>query len=139
MGGRCGRRPGEGWSADLGGPEALTLTKVNELIAASLSVRIKGENKIPLGMLRTMSTLMKPFNQVLARQMQLSAVLDTQPQVVDSSAVWARYGQPLSLSAWLERNRPGVTEGVWCAPLSARSSSAGPGSVIVVSGLAPSE
>ncbi|WP_165823137.1 SDR family oxidoreductase [Micromonospora globispora] len=105
-------RPGEGWSADLGGPESLTLTEVNELIAASLRTRIKGENKMPLGMLRTMSTLTKPFNQVLARQMQMGAVLDTQPQVVDSSAVWARYGQPLSLSAWLERNRPAVTENV---------------------------
>ncbi|GGN96803.1 nucleotide-diphosphate-sugar epimerase [Streptomyces albiflavescens] len=105
-------RPGEGWSADLGGPEALTLTQVNELIAASLSTRIKGENKMPLGMLRAMSTLMKPFNQALARQMQMGVLLDTQPQLVDSSAVWARYGQPLSLSAWLERNRPGVAEGV---------------------------
>ncbi|MDW6060002.1 NAD(P)H-binding protein [Streptomyces sp. FXJ1.4098] len=104
-------RPGEGWSADLGGPEALTLTQVNELIAASLSTRIRSENKMPLGMLRTMSMLMKPFNQVLARQMQMGVVLDTQPQVVDSSAVWARYGRPLSLSAWLERNRPGVKEG----------------------------
>lgn len=105
-------RPGEGWAADLGGPEALTLTKVNELITASLSTRIKGENKMPLGMLRTMSTLMKPFNQALARQMQMGVLLDTQPQLVDSSAVWARYGRPLSLSAWLERNRPGVAEGV---------------------------
>ncbi|MGY4740100.1 SDR family oxidoreductase [Streptomyces sp. ATMOS53] len=105
-------RPGEGWSADLGGPEALTLTQVNELIAASLRTRIKAENKMPLGMLRVMSTLMKPFNQALARQMQMGVLLDTQPQLVDSSAVWARYGRPLSLSAWLERNRPGVAEGV---------------------------
>lgn len=105
-------RPGEGVSADLGGPEALTLTQVNELIAAALSTRIKGENKMPLGMLRAVSTLMKPFNQALARQMQMGVLLDTQPQLVDSSAVWAQYGQPLSLSAWLERNRPGVAEGV---------------------------
>jgi len=105
-------RPGEDWSADLGGPEALTLTDVNELIAASLGTPVKGENKMPVGMLRTMSTLMKPFNQLLAREMQMGVVLDTQPQVVDSRAVWARYGQPLSLSAWLEHNRPGVTEGV---------------------------
>ena len=105
-------RPGEGWSADLGGPEALPLTKVNELIAASLGVQIKGESKMPVGMLQTMSTLTKPFNQVLARQMLMGAALDTQPQVVDSSAVWARYGEPLSLSAWLEINRPSVREGV---------------------------
>jgi uncharacterized protein YbjT (DUF2867 family) len=105
-------RPGAGWSADLGGPESLTLTEVNELIAASLRTRIKGENKMPLGMLRTLSTLTKPFNQVLARQMQMGAVLDTQPQVVDSSAVWAQYGQPLSLSAWLERNRSAIRENI---------------------------
>ncbi len=105
-------RPGEGWSADLGGPEALTLSKVNELIAASLDTRVKSENKMPLGLLRTTSTLMKPFSPVLARQMQMGAMLDTQQQVVDSSGIWAQYGQPLSLAAWLERNRPGVTEGV---------------------------
>ncbi|MER5432410.1 NAD(P)H-binding protein [Streptomyces sp. NPDC002588] len=105
-------RPGEGWSADLGGPEALTLTQVNELIAVSLSTRIKGENKMPLGMLRAMSTLLKPFNQALARQMQMGVLLDTQPQLVDSSAVWARYGQPLSPSAWLERNPPGIAGAV---------------------------
>jgi hypothetical protein len=105
-------RPGEGWSADLGGPEALTLTQVNELIVASLGARLKGENKMPLGMLRTMSTLMKPFNPVLARQMHMGAVLDTHPQVVDSSAVWAQYGRPLSLSAWLGHNLPRVSDGV---------------------------
>lgn len=103
---------GEGFSADLGGPEALTLAQVNELVAASMGTQVKGENKMPVGMLRPMSALMKPFNPVLARQMQMGVVLDTQPQVVDSGAVWARYGQPVSLSAWLQRHRPGVTEGV---------------------------
>ena len=76
-------RPGEDWSADLGGPKSLTLAEVNELIADSLGTRIKGENKMPVTMLRTMSTLVKPFNQVLARQMQMAVVLDTQPQVVE--------------------------------------------------------
>ncbi|MBT2235644.1 SDR family oxidoreductase [Nonomuraea sp. NEAU-A123] len=104
--------PGEGWSADLGGPEALPLTKVNELIAASLGLRINGQNKMPVGMLRVMSPLTRPFNEVLARQMQMGALLDTQPQIVDSSAVWARFGEPLSLSAWLEVNRPRDREGV---------------------------
>ncbi|MEV6159728.1 NAD(P)H-binding protein [Nonomuraea sp. NPDC052129] len=95
-------RPGEGWSADLGGPEALPLTKVNELIAASLGLRIKGENKMSAGMLRMMSPLTRPFNEVLARRMQMGALLDAQPQIVDSSAAWARFGEPLSLSAWLK-------------------------------------
>ncbi|MEU7859170.1 NAD(P)H-binding protein [Nonomuraea sp. NPDC049141] len=104
-------RPGEGWSADLGGPEALSLTKVNELIATSLGLRINGENKMPVGMLRAMSPLTGPFNEVLARRMQMGALLDTQPQIVDSSAVWARFGEPLSLSAWLKINRPSGREG----------------------------
>jgi NADH dehydrogenase len=98
-------RPGEGWSADLGGPEALPLTKVNRLIAASLGLRIKGESRMPVGMLRLMSPLTRPFDEVLARRMQMGALLDTQPQIVDSGAVWARYGEPLSLSAWLKINR----------------------------------
>ncbi|GAA4632302.1 hypothetical protein GCM10023196_065170 [Actinoallomurus vinaceus] len=100
-------RPGEDWSADLGGPEALPLTKVNELVAASLGVQITGRNTMPVGMLRVMSPLTRPFNEVLARRMRMGALLDTQPQIVDSSVVWARFGEPLSLSAWLETNRPG--------------------------------
>ncbi|MEU7838783.1 NAD(P)H-binding protein [Nonomuraea sp. NPDC049129] len=103
-------RPGEGWSADLGGPEALPLTKVNELIAASLGLKIKGENKMPVGMLRVMSPLTRPFNAVLARRMQMGALLDTRPQIVDSSAVWARFGEPLSLPTWLEINHPSGRE-----------------------------
>ncbi|MFF4617471.1 SDR family oxidoreductase [Nonomuraea jabiensis] len=103
--------PGEGWSADLGGPEALPLTKVNELIAASLGLQIKGENRMPVGMLRAMSPLTRPFNEVLARRMRMGALLDTDPQIVDSSAVWARFGDPLSLSAWLEVNRARSREG----------------------------
>lgn len=105
-------RPGEGWSADLGGPEALPLSMVNELIAVSLGLRIKGESKMPVGMLRMMSPLTRPFNEVLARQMQMGALLDTQPQIVDSSAVWARFGEPLSLSEWLKINDPSGWEGV---------------------------
>lgn len=96
--------PGHGWSADIGGPEALTLADVNELIAAWLGVQIKNEKKMPVSMLTTMSRLTRPFNQILARQMMMGAVLDTQPQVVDSSAIWARHGEPLTLSAWLENN-----------------------------------
>jgi uncharacterized protein YbjT (DUF2867 family) len=99
-------RPGEGWSPDLGGPEALPLTEVNKLIAASLGLQIKGESKMPVGMLRAMSPLTRPFNEVLARRMQMGALLDTQAQIVDSSAVWTRFGEPLSLSAWLEIHRP---------------------------------
>ncbi|MEV4111008.1 NAD(P)H-binding protein [Nonomuraea sp. NPDC049695] len=100
-------RPGEDWSADLGGPEALTLRQVNELIADSLGLQITGENRMPVGMLQVMSPLTRPFNEVLARRMQMGALLDTQPQIVDSGAVWARFGEPLSLPAWLEINRSG--------------------------------
>ncbi|MGW0196281.1 NAD(P)H-binding protein [Nonomuraea sp. NPDC003201] len=105
-------RPGEGWSADLGGPEALPLTKVNELIAASLGLKIKGENRMPVGMLRVMRPLTRPFNAVLARRMQMGALLDTQSQIVDSSTAWARFGEPMSLSTWLEINHPSGWEGV---------------------------
>ncbi|MEV0404563.1 NAD(P)H-binding protein [Actinoallomurus sp. NPDC050550] len=104
--------PGQGWSADLGGPEALTLRTVNRRIAVSLGVEIKGENTMPVRMLKTMSPLVRPFNPVLARQMLMGATLDTEPQVVDSGEIWGRYGEPLSLSAWLETYRPGVREGV---------------------------
>lgn len=105
-------RPGQGWSADLGGPEALSLTMANELIAASMGLPIKSQSKMPVRVLQTMSLLTRPFNEVLARQMQMAALLDTQPQVVDSSAIWAKYGRPLHLAAWLEINRPGIKEGI---------------------------
>jgi len=104
--------PGEGWSADLGGPEPLTLTQVNDLIAASLGIRVKGHSTMSLGMLRTASMVVRPLNPALARQMRMGVLLDTQAQIVDSAAVWNHYGPPLKLSAWLEHNRPVVTEGV---------------------------
>jgi uncharacterized protein YbjT (DUF2867 family) len=105
-------RPGQGWTADLGGPEALPLNTVNRLIAASLELRITGQNKMSAKMLRTMATLTRPFNEILARQMQMGALLDTEPQTVDSSAVWAQHGEPLDLSAWLETNRPSIKHAV---------------------------
>ncbi|MCP2342555.1 SDR family oxidoreductase [Actinomadura rupiterrae] len=96
--------PGEGWTADIGGPEALPLTTVNELIATALGRSIEGHNRMPVRMLRTMAPLTRPFNEVLARQMRMGALLDTQPQVVDSEAVWSRFGRPLRFAEWLEVN-----------------------------------
>jgi uncharacterized protein YbjT (DUF2867 family) len=99
--------PGQGQTSDLGGPEALTIRQANELVAAWLGVQIRGENKMPVTTLRVMSRLVRPFNEVLARRLSMGAALDTQPQVVDSSPIWAQLGAPLSLSAWLQNHPAG--------------------------------
>jgi hypothetical protein len=47
---------------------------------------------------------------VLARQMQLGALLDTLPQVVDSASAWDRLGiVPSTVAGWLQANLPGLT------------------------------
>lgn len=103
--------PGTGWCHEVGGPEALTLRELNGLIAASLGVRLEGERQISLGMLRVVSKLVQPFNPVVARQMQMGIALDSQPQVVDSTMIWAEHGEPVSMSSWLERNRAKLAAG----------------------------
>lgn len=98
---------GNGFTADLGGPEAVPLRRVNELIATTLGVQIKGEQKMSAGMLTVMSRMMKPFNEVLSRQMKMGVVLDTRPQIVDASAIWQRFDvTPTPLRGWLRQNLP---------------------------------
>jgi len=55
-----------------------------------------------------MSPLTRPFNPVLALQMKMGAALDTQSQVAESAAVWAKFGiTPATPRAWLaDRESP---------------------------------
>jgi nucleoside-diphosphate-sugar epimerase len=90
---------------DLGGPTAHTLMELNDMIANACRVTARGTMRIPVGALRSSSVLLRPFAEVTARRMQLAALLDTQPQVVDSTAVWQQFGITPTLAAeWLAAN-----------------------------------
>jgi hypothetical protein len=103
------RRAG-GCSLDLGGPQALTITQVNELLADCLHVTVKGHNRMPSHMLRIASRLIHPVKEVAGRQMLLGALLDTQPQVVESAATWRQLQiTPISFRQWLEDNAAALT------------------------------
>lgn len=101
---------GDGFTTDLGGPEALTIDEVNTLVQRVLRIRAKRRTVISRGMLRAGSAVLRPFAGLLSRQMAMSLLLDTQPQVVSSTAVWTRFGiTPLTFSAWLERHADLIT------------------------------
>lgn len=93
---------GQGLVADLGGPEALTLAEVNELLAAAFGVTVKRHTRLSPGMLRVSSRVLRPFREVASRQMLFGALLDTRPQVVDSTPMWHRFNvTPLTFDQWL--------------------------------------
>jgi uncharacterized protein YbjT (DUF2867 family) len=100
---------GEGYSLDLGGPEALTITQVNELLANALGVTVKSRNRMSPGMLRLAGRLIRPFNEVTGRQLQLGSLLDTQPQLVDSTPAWRQLRlAPTTFREWLDHNAPAL-------------------------------
>jgi hypothetical protein len=82
---------------------------VNEHLEQALGVTAKRKTAMSAGMLRAGARLLRPFNQVLARQLQLGALLDSQPQVVDSGAAWRRFGlTPTTLGEWLDWHLPAL-------------------------------
>ncbi|NUT20696.1 MAG: NAD(P)H-binding protein [Hamadaea sp.] len=89
-------------SVDLGGLRAYTLIELNQTIAEAYGVTVRSTRRIPLAVLRAGSVLMRPFAEVPARQLGLAALLDTQPQVVDSTDAWRELGvAPTSVTEWL--------------------------------------
>ena len=87
---------------DLGGPQTHTLRDLNGMLAAALGVTVRSTMRLPAGALRAASVLMRPFAEVPARQMRLGALLDTLPQVVDSTAAWEMLDiTPASAPGWL--------------------------------------
>lgn len=98
-------RAGDGLTVELGGPEALPLRHLNELIAVALGAQINKEQAMSARMLATMSLLARPVNEVLSRQMGMGALLDTRPQTVESSAAWRRFEVvPTPPRIWLTEN-----------------------------------
>jgi uncharacterized protein YbjT (DUF2867 family) len=92
---------------DLGGPEALTMRQLNERFEQALGVRVKRTTTMPPAALRLASSLLKPFNEVLARQMQLGLLLDGQPQAINSQASWEETGvTPATVAEWLRAHLP---------------------------------
>jgi uncharacterized protein YbjT (DUF2867 family) len=100
---------GNGCTAELGGPEALTLRELSTRIQHELAIVPTKTSVVRPGMLRLLSALLRPVNRVASRQMLLGALLDTRPQVVDASAVWERLGvAPVAVTPWLRANLPTV-------------------------------
>ena len=92
---------------DLGGPEALTMRELTGRFEQALGVRAKRVTVMPPAALRLASGLLRPFNEVLARQMQLGLLLDGQPQTIDSSASWEEAGvTPATVNEWLRAHLP---------------------------------
>lgn len=92
---------------DLGGPEALTMRQLNERLEQALGVQAKGTTAMPPAALRLASGLLKPFNEVLARQMQFGLLLDSQPQAINSRAAWEDAGvTPTTVADWLRTHLP---------------------------------
>jgi uncharacterized protein YbjT (DUF2867 family) len=98
---------GQGYLVDLGGPQALTLTEVNDLLASAFGVTVRGRVQVPRAVLRLASVALRPFSELTSRQMMLSWLLDTQPQIVDSTDTWQRFEvTPTSWQDWLNRYGP---------------------------------
>lgn len=92
---------------DLGGPEALTMRQLNERFEQALGVQAKRTTAMPPAALRLASGLLKPFNEVLARQMQLGLLIDSQPQAINSQASWEDMGvTPSTVTEWLRAHLP---------------------------------
>lgn len=79
-----------GETLTLGGPENFTLNQVVDLFATEAHVQPK-VRKMPVGVMRTMSRLMAPFNPGLSRQMGGGAWMASTDQRVDMAPLLERY------------------------------------------------
>jgi hypothetical protein len=90
----------------------------------AFGVTARRRTRLSPGVLRIGSRIMRPFQEVTSRQMLFGALLDTQPQVVDSTLVWRRFGvTPMTFSDWLRVYGPALAahwRGEPGRPLSAR-------------------
>jgi uncharacterized protein YbjT (DUF2867 family) len=113
---RLAPQDGEGLRADLGGPNALTITELNDLIATRFAITVRSRMRLSVGVLRSASRILRPFTEVTSRQLLLGALLDSQPQVVDATTTWNRLGiQPTTAQQWLDDNAATLAE-QWQVP-----------------------
>jgi uncharacterized protein YbjT (DUF2867 family) len=75
---------------EIGGPENLTMRQMVETIqrVAKISGAV---SPVPLPIMRVMATLLRPFNPMLARQIQAAVVMDTTDMSFDSTALRRRF------------------------------------------------
>jgi uncharacterized protein YbjT (DUF2867 family) len=96
----------------LGGQESLTLRELNARVEDALGVTARKTTVMAPGVLRFAGRVVRPFNEVLSRQMRLGALLDTLPQTVDSTGAWERLGiEPVTVDEWLDGNLPALARG----------------------------
>jgi uncharacterized protein YbjT (DUF2867 family) len=79
----------------VGGPENLTLDEVVALFSATAGHEAK-VRKLPVGVLRTMSSIMAPFNPGLSRQMGMGAWMASSDQRVDMSGLLEQFPTELT-------------------------------------------
>jgi uncharacterized protein YbjT (DUF2867 family) len=80
---------------EIGGPENLTPLEVAETFER-LTGRVAKRRHVPLGLLRVMSTVLRPFDGGLSRQMAAGIHLNTSDQTFDASSLLEEF--PLQLT-----------------------------------------
>lgn len=98
-------------AVELGGPEQLTIPDLVGLLEEALGRRVKRQN-VSIPILRASSILVRPFNEVLSRQMLFAALIATRPQTVDSSLVWKQLGiEPQTFAWWIADHQAELAAG----------------------------
>ncbi len=92
----------KGMTIDIGGPDNLTMDEV-VAIYADAGGRTAKVTHLPVGVMRTMSTVMKPFNPAMSRQVGGGACMATMPHTTDMSATCERFGVTLTPMSELAR------------------------------------
>lgn len=75
---------------EIGGPENLTQLEVVEIFERLAGKRVK-RSHMPVWLMRVLPPLLRPFNPVVARQIQAGSVTATTPQPFDASGMLKRY------------------------------------------------
>lgn len=75
---------------EIGGPENLTQLEVVEVFERLAGKRVK-RSHMPVWLMRVLPPLLRPFNPVVARQIQAGSVTATTPQSFDASGMLKRY------------------------------------------------
>ncbi len=84
-----------GMTIDVGGPENLTMDDVVAIYEDAAGTKAKVTH-LPVGLMRTMSAAMKPFNPAMSRQVGAGACMATMPHTCDMSETIARFGVTLT-------------------------------------------
>lgn len=94
-----------GRTVEVGGPENLSMTEFVRVFQRETGAKGK-IGHIPRPLMRLASTMARPVNSALARQIQAGVVMDTLPQAFDASATRRRYPSiPVtSLAAAIRQN-----------------------------------